>query len=356
MVRNKARLVCKGYAQVEGIEFDETFAPIARLEAIGNFLAFASFKGFKVFQMDVKSAFLNSDLNEEVYVEQPDGFILEHQDYVCKLKRVLYGLKQAPRSWYDRLNSYLLQQRIRRGVADNNLYIKEEGKKMMIMVVCVDDLIFGSDCVQMCEVFANNMKEEFKMSMLVELSFFLGLQIHQSKEGIFISQRKYVREILKRFKIEDFTPVCTPMVTGCKLSRDDESTYANQTLYRSMICSLLYATATRPDIMQVVGYVARSQVAPKETHVHAVKRIFKYLRGTMDYGLWYLSGNDFLLIVYIDADWVVQLMTGGAQVEVPSSLVSVWSHGTVKRKLLFHFQLLKSNILQQCPIVHKSFG
>lgn len=138
---------------------------------------------------------------------------------------------------------------------------------MLIVVVYVDDLIFGSDCVQMCEVFANNM--EFEMSMLGELSFFLGLQFHQSKEGIFISQTKYTRETLKRFKMEDCTPVSTPMVTGCKLSRDDESLDANQTLCRSMIASLLYVTTIGPDIMQVVGYVARFQASPKDTYSYS---------------------------------------------------------------------------------------
>lgn len=141
------------------------------------FLAFVSFKGFKVFQMDVKSA---GDLTKEVYVEQPDGFILtENQDYVCKLKKAVYGLKQAPSTWYDRLNSYLLQQGFRRGTADSNLYIKEEGKHMLIVVVYVDDLIFGSDCEQMCEVFATNMKTKFEKSMLGG-AIFLSWATHTS--------------------------------------------------------------------------------------------------------------------------------------------------------------------------------
>lgn len=210
----------------------------------------------------------------------------------------------------------------------------------------------------MCEVFANNMKE-FEMPLLGELSFFLGLQIHQSKEGIFISQTKYIRDIremLKRFKMEDCNLVSTPLVTSCKLSKDDESSHANQTLYRSMIGSLLYVTATRPDIMQAVGYVARFQAAPKETHVHIVKRIFKYLKGTMEYGLWYPSGNDFLLTTYIDADWGGSIddqksMSGGA-----FFLGKCLFHGIVKSKFRFLFQLLKQNILQQCPVVHKFFG
>lgn len=148
---------------------------------------------------------------------------------------------------------------------------------MLIVVVCVDDMIFGSDCEEMYQVFAANMKE-YEKSMLGELFFFLGLQIHQSNRGIFISQTKYIREMFKRFRLEDCNPVSTPMVTGCKLSKNDESPDANQTLYRSMKRSLLYVITTRPDIMQAFGYVARFQATPKDTHVHAIKRIFKYLK------------------------------------------------------------------------------
>jgi hypothetical protein len=208
VVRNKARLVCKGYAQVEGIEFEETFAPVARLEAIRMFLAFASFKNFKVYQMDVKSTFLNGDLEEEVYIEQPEGFLLsEDEEYVCRLKKALYGLKQAPRAWYSRLDKYLQQQGFKRGTIDNNIYIKIDNAEMLIIVVYVDDIIFGSNIDEMSQKFAEEMQKEFEMSMLGELSFFLGLQITQMSKGIFISQTKYIKEMLKKFEMEDCKPV-----------------------------------------------------------------------------------------------------------------------------------------------------
>jgi hypothetical protein len=160
VVRNKARLVCKGYAQVEGIDFEETFAPVARLEAIRMFLAFASFKNFKVYQMDVKSTFLNGDLEEEVYIEQPEGFLLsENEDYVCRLKKSLYGLKQAPRAWYSRLDKYLQQQGFKRGTTDNNIYIKIDNAEMLIIVVYVDDIIFGSNVDRMSQKFAEEMQK-----------------------------------------------------------------------------------------------------------------------------------------------------------------------------------------------------
>jgi transposase InsO family protein len=257
VTRNKARLVCKGYAQVEGIDFEETFSPVARMEAICLLLAYACSKNIKMYQMDVKSSFLNGELEEEVYIEQPEGFQLsENADYVCKLKKALYGLKQAPRAWYSRLDKYLQQAGFRKGSADNNLYIKVSQGNILLIEVYVDDIIFGSDDDRLSQKFAKDMQNEFEMSLLGELSFFLGLQIRQSNQGIFISQTKYIREMLKRFGMEDCKPVITPMQTSCKLSKDDDSKSTDQRQYRSMIGSLLYVTTSRPDVMQAVGQVA----------------------------------------------------------------------------------------------------
>jgi hypothetical protein len=255
IVRNKARLVCKGYAQVEGVDFEETFSLVARIEAIRMFLDFACYRKFKVYQMDVKSTFLNGDLEEEVYVEKPEGFqLIDKNDYVCRLKKALYGLKQAPRAWYYRLDKYLHQQGFKKGMTDRNLYIKAEGNDLLIIVVYVDDIIFGSNIELMSKKFAVAMQQEFEMSMLGELSFFLGLQIHQSERGIFISQSKYLKEILKKFGMENCALVSTPMTTSCKLNKDDDAPEIDQTMYRSMIGSLLYLIASRPDIIQAVGF------------------------------------------------------------------------------------------------------
>jgi hypothetical protein len=304
VVRNKERLVCKGYAQIEGLDFDETFVPVARLEAIRIFLAYACHKRFKVYQMDVKSSFLNGYLKEEVYMEQPEGFKLsDNPDFVCKLKKSLYGLKQAPRAWYHRLDTYLQDKGFKRGTIDNNLYIKTEGNDLLIVLVYVDDIIFGCHNDSLVQWFASTMESEFEMSMIGELSFFLGLQITQRSEGMFLSQEKYLREMLKRFQMEDSKPVGTPMVTGCKLSKDDDSPDVDQSSYRSMIGSLLYITTSRPDIMHVVGMVGRYQSAPKQSHLLAVKRIFRYLKETMNYGLWYPKNQNFQLSVYSDVDW-----------------------------------------------------
>jgi hypothetical protein len=172
------------------------------------------------------------------------------------------------------------------------------------VLVYVDDIIFGCNKDPLVQWFASAMESEFEMSMIGELSFFLGLQITQRSEGMFISQEKYLREMLKRFQMEDSKPVGTPMVTGCKLSKDDDSPDVDQSSYRSMIGSLLYITTSRPDIMHVVGMVGRYQSAPKESHLLAVKRIFRYLKETMTYGLWYPRNQNFQLTAYSNADWV----------------------------------------------------
>jgi hypothetical protein len=294
VVRNKERLVCKGYAQIEGLDFDKTFAPVARMESIIIFLSFACHKRFKVYQMDVKSAFLNRDLYEEVYMEQPKGFKLsDNPNLVCKLKKYLYGLKQAPHAWYQRLDTYLKDKGFKRGTIDKNLYIKTEGDDFLIVLVYVDDIIFRCNKDSLVKWFSSAMESDFEMSMISELLFFLGLQITQKSEGMFISEEKYLREMLKRFQMEDSKPVGTPMVTGCKLSKDDDSPDVDQSSYRSMIGSLLYITTSRSDIMHDVGMVGRYQSAPKQSHLLAVKRIFRYLKETMTYGLWYPKNHNF---------------------------------------------------------------
>jgi hypothetical protein len=231
-IRNKERLVYKGYAQIEGLDFGETFVLVARLEAIRMFLAYVCHKRFKVYQLDVKSAFLNGDLSEEVYMEQPEGFkLFDNPDLVCKMKKSLYGLKQAPRAWYRRLDTYLKDKGFKRGTTDSNLYIKRDNNNLLIVLVYVDDIIFGCNKDSLVQWFSSAMESEFEMSMIGKLSFFLGLQITQRHEGMFISQEKYLREMLKRFQMEDSKRVGTPMVTGCKLSKDDDSPDVDQSSY-----------------------------------------------------------------------------------------------------------------------------
>ena len=268
------------------------------------FLAYVENKNFKVYQMDMKSAFLNGELEEEVYIEQLEGFPLTtKKDMVCKLKKALYGLKQAPRTWYARLDKHLEKLGFAKGSVDSNLYLKEIKDGFQIIIVFVDDMIFGGDD-EASNKFLEDMKNEFEMSVIGEMKLFSGLQIVQNKEGIFISQTKYLKDLLKIFGLEGCKPIGTPMVIGHKLSRKDETPTIEQKKYRSMIGGLQYLTHNRPDIANAVGIVARFQADPREYHYVAIKRIFKYLKGTSDYGIWYDRSNDFTLCTYTDADWV----------------------------------------------------
>ncbi|GJT72453.1 putative ribonuclease H-like domain-containing protein [Tanacetum coccineum] len=270
VVRNKARLVAQGHRQEEGIDYDKFFAPVAWIEAIRIFLAFASYMGFIVYQIDVKSAIMYGKIDEEVYVSQPSGFVdPKYPKKVYKVVKALYGLHQDPRAWYATLSTFLLKSR-------------------------------------------------FQMSSMGELTFFLGLQVKQKEDGIFISQDKYVAEILKKFDFASVKTASTPIETQKPLVKDEEASDVDVHLYRSMIGSLMYLTASRPDIMFAVCACSRFQVTPKTSHLNAVKRIFRYLKGKPKLGLWYPRVSSFDLEAYSDSDYAGANLdrkstTGGCQ-------------------------------------------
>ncbi|KAL4025508.1 hypothetical protein IC575_013909 [Cucumis melo] len=214
--RYKARLVAKGYSQRKDIDYDEVFAPVARLETIRLLIALAAQNNWKIFQMDVKSAFLNGYLEEEVYLEQPPGYSVKGQeDKVLKLEKTLYGLKQAPRMWNSIINKYFLDNGYLRCPYEHSLYIKVNGHGD-ILVVClyVDDLIFTGNCASMFEDLKNAMTQEFEMTDIGLMSYYLGIEVKQSEEGIFISQERYTREILEKLNMMNSKSVATPIETG----------------------------------------------------------------------------------------------------------------------------------------------
>ncbi|GJX36229.1 putative ribonuclease H-like domain-containing protein [Tanacetum coccineum] len=319
VVRNKARLVTQGYRQEEGIDYDEVFAPVARIEAIRIFLAFASYIGFIVYQMDVKSAFLYSIIYEEVYVSQPPGFVdPKYPKKVYKVVKALYGLHQAPKAWYATLSTFLVKSGYKRETIDKTLFIKKDKKDIMLVQVYMDDIIFGYTKKSWCDDFEALMKSKFQMSSIGELTFFLGLQVKQKEDGIFISQDKYVAEILKKFDFASVKTASTPIETQKPLTKDEDVADVDVHLYRSMIGSLMYLTASRPDIMFAVCACSRFQVTPKTSHLHAVKRIFRYLKGKPKLGLWYPKVLSFDLEAYSDSDYAGANLdrkstTGGCQ-------------------------------------------
>ncbi|GJV55951.1 putative ribonuclease H-like domain-containing protein [Tanacetum coccineum] len=274
-----SELVAQGFRQEEGIDYDVVFAPVARIEAIMLFLAFASYMGFTVYQMDVKSAFLYGTIEEEVYVHQPPGFVNPaHLNKVYKVIKALYGLHQAPRAWYETLSSFLMENGFRRGTIDKTLFIKKKKSDIMLVQVYVDDIIFGSTKKSMCTEFEDCMHKRFQMSSMGELTFFLGLQVKQQPDGIFISQDKYVADILKKFDFWSIRTATTPIESNKPLVKDEDGEDVDVHVYRSIIGSLMYLTASRPDIMFAICACARFQVTLKALHLNAVKRIFS------DYG------------------------------------------------------------------------
>ena len=220
-----------------------------------------------------------------------------------RLLKALYGLKQAPRAWYETLSQFLIENIFIRGTIDKTLFYKQHGNDIILVQIYVDDIIFGSTNEKLCQRFSKLMQSRYEMSMMGELTFFLGLQVHQRSEGIFISQAKYVRDLLKKFDLVEHSPAKTPMSTIVKLDANEKGKSVNITAYRGMIGSLLYLTASRPDIMFATCLCARFQANPKESHLIAVKRIFRYLKGTQNLGLWYPKDTCFNLVGYSDADY-----------------------------------------------------
>nr|GFA98576.1 putative ribonuclease H-like domain-containing protein [Tanacetum cinerariifolium] len=274
VIKNKARLVAQEHTQEE------------------------------VYQMDVKSAFLYEKIEEEVYVYQPPGFEdPDFPDKVYKVEKALYGLHQAPRAWYETLLTYLMANGSHRGQIDKTLFIKRHKDDILLVQVYVDDIIFGSTKKELSTEFEKLMHDKFQMSSMGELSFFLGLQVQQKSDGIFISQDKYVADILKKFDFSTVKTASTPMDPNKALVKDVEAEDVDVHLYRSMIGSLISLTASRPDITFAVCACARFQVTPKTLHLHVVKRIFRYLKGQPKLGLWYPRDSSFDLEAYSDSDY-----------------------------------------------------
>ncbi|GJZ34105.1 retrovirus-related pol polyprotein from transposon TNT 1-94 [Tanacetum coccineum] len=295
--RKKARLVAQGDNQQEGIDYNETYAPVSRLKSIRLLLAYTCALDFKLFQMDVKSVFLNGFINEEVYVAQPLGFIdFRKLDHVYK---------------------------------HNILFTKKKSSNLIIVQIYVDDIIFGSTCQDICDEFAKIMHDKFEMSMMGELKFFLGLQIKQMEDGVFFNQSTYIKEMLKKFGLEESNPMKTPMSSDIKLTKDEECESVDSTKYRCMIGSLLYLTASRLDIMFSVCLCARFQEAPKTSHLEAVKCIFWYIKGTTHLVLWYPKGTGIETVVYADfdhaGDYVDRKITSGIYTFIRCCLTSWFS-------------------------------
>lgn len=301
----KARLVAKGYAQEHGVDYTEVYAPVARMDTIRTIVFTAAQRGWDIFQLDVKSAFLHGVLTEDVYVQQPEGYEVEgEEEKVYKLCKALYGLKQAPRAWFSRIEEYFGKEGFEKSENEETLFIKRNKQgNVLIVSVYVDDLIYTGDDLLMMREFKMSMEREFDMSDLGKMRYFLGIEVLQTSQGIHLCQAKYAMEVLRRFEMEDCNAVRNPMVPGGKVDLDENGERIDETFYKQIIGSLMYITTTRPDLQFAVSLLSRYMSKPTTLHLQAAKRVLRYLRGTMDYGIWYKRGGAGELQVYTDSDF-----------------------------------------------------
>ena len=313
--RFKARLVAQGFTQTQGIDYEEVFSPVARFQTIRSLLALGNTLDLEIHQMDVCTAFLNGELDCEVYMEQPQGYTNGNPNYVCKLKKGLYGLKQAARCWNKTLDEYMKSAGYRVCSADGCVYIKTEKRedgqiKFVIFPFYVDDVIPLSNDVEWMKREKAALSERFELVDNGEISQVLGLIVKRDREAktISISQPTYLQEMLERFRMDQSNPVSTPLEAGRQFTKFSENDVPfDREIYQQAIGCLTYAsTSTRPDISAAVGALSQHMANPSTDHWSGVKRVLRYLKGTLNYGLIFTAG-DGTLHGYSDADWAGDL-------------------------------------------------
>jgi hypothetical protein len=292
--KHKARFVARGFSQVEGIDYDETFAPV---------MAIVVEMGWKIHQMDVKTAFLNGLIEEEVYIEKPQGLeVFGRDSHVCLLKKALYGLKQAPRAWYSSIDSYLLQMGFEKSEANLNLYYIVCGEDTLILILYVDDLfITGGE--ELIVDYKRSLASEFEMKDIRLMHYFLGMEVRKEDGHVFLGQGKCATDILNRFQMEDCKPMSTPMVTNWRKLSAYESELVDATRYRQLVGSLMYLVNTRPNICFAVNTLSQYMVESRRVHLIAIKHVLRYIARSVEYGLDYIRGDGVRLIGYTNSDW-----------------------------------------------------
>ncbi|KAL0641854.1 hypothetical protein Bca4012_102653 [Brassica carinata] len=306
--RRKSRLVARGFTQTYGEDYVETFAPVAKLHTIRIVLSLAVNLEWDLWQMDVKNAFLQGELEDEVYMHPPPG--LEHlvkNGNVLRLRKAIYGLKQSPRAWYNKLSTTLNGRGFRKSELDHTLFTLTTSSGIVVLLVYVDDIIITGSDKEGIKATKEYLKASFEIKDLGEMKYFLGIEICRSKEGLFMSQRKYVIDLLKGADAYGGKTAKMPMEDGYKVPREgeieDSKPFHDPKLYRKLVGKLIYLTITRPDVCFAVNQVSQHMQVPKEHHWRMVERILMYLNGTTGLGVWMGCNKSTEVVGYCDEDW-----------------------------------------------------
>ncbi|XP_020879598.1 uncharacterized protein LOC9311760 [Arabidopsis lyrata subsp. lyrata] len=306
--RYKARLVAKGYTQKEGLDYVKTFSPVARMATVKFLLYVAAPRKWFLDQLDVSNAFLNGDLQEEIYMVLPPGYLPKQgesfpENVVCKLHKSIYGLKQASRQWFLKFSQSLLSLGFKSSYGDDTLFTRKSENVCMAVLVYVDDIIIASTCSAATSSLTASLKESFKLRELGPLKYFLGLEIARTDAGISICQRKYVLDLLDETGLLGCKPSSIPMDPSQKLNMETGDFIEDVERYRRLVGKLMYLTFTRPDITFAVHKLCQFTSAPRQPHMKAVFKVLHYLKGTIGQGMFYSATSDLRLKGYTDADW-----------------------------------------------------